>query len=507
MYTAHFGFNDRPFTRDNLAPLSSASHEAAYRCLRQGLDHRSGLLLLTGPAGVGKTTLLHRLIRESAAQMQCVFIWNAHMSLDDLLGYIFETLESSPASELADRPHALETSLSSRLRENRPIVLAVDDAQWLPEETLAGLVRLADREITGQSPLTIILSGDPFLAARLNRGPAPQTLAGKLAQHCQMSPLSDQEVMAYVQTQLRRAGYQGVSLFPEESLRKIAGYAQGLPSLINLICKQALFLAYLNREPTVLAALIDEVASNNKLAERPVMTAVDTEATVPGRAVRRAEPATVQSPVLPPDDRIAAVEPLPPDKSNFNTDIPVMPVELGIATRRHRYRYRPWLSLGAFLVVALCITWAVQFIPLENISRSFKQSPGTLTPAPSPGTAPPTVPPPSPAAILSSRVRVLLQNAEQRMKSLDYVLPKGESALDYYRQVLQLDPGNREALQGIARMKASFLDWSELAEGRGDLARAQEYLKIVLALDPDDTVARRRIENIAARRALNTPNE
>jgi hypothetical protein len=62
-------------------------------------------------------------------------------------------------------------------------------------------------------------------------------------------------------------GYEGRELFDLGSVQKIALYSKGIPRLINVICDNALLIAYATSKTTVSAKIIDDVARDLQLME------------------------------------------------------------------------------------------------------------------------------------------------------------------------------------------------------------------------------------------------
>lgn len=63
--------------------------------------------------------------------------------------------------------------------------------------------------------------------------------------------------------------------------------------------------------------------------------------------------------------------------------------------------------------------------------------------------------------------------------------PSGDNALDRYRQVLQLDPGNAVALQGIQDIVLRYVDLADVAMRQGQHAEADSLLDRAAALNPE----------------------
>ncbi|MCZ6624746.1 MAG: hypothetical protein O7B35_11035, partial [Deltaproteobacteria bacterium] len=76
-------------------------------------------------------------------------------------------------------------------------------------------------------------------------------------------------------------GYEGDNLFTPEALRRIANYSKGIPRPINIICDNALLIAYRISQKSVAASIIEEVAHDLRLKDgtqgfpAPIQTATD----------------------------------------------------------------------------------------------------------------------------------------------------------------------------------------------------------------------------------------
>ncbi|MGH8607041.1 MAG: hypothetical protein ACREX9_06370, partial [Gammaproteobacteria bacterium] len=74
-------------------------------------------------------------------------------------------------------------------------------------------------------------------------------------------------------------------------------------------------------------------------------------------------------------------------------------------------------------------------------------------------------------------VRGLLAAAQTSLQQDSLVGPRGRSALDLYRRILELSPGNSEALAGIAAVRTRLVELAAKARDRGDLEDERELLE------------------------------
>ncbi len=64
--------------------------------------------------------------------------------------------------------------------------------------------------------------------------------------------------------------------------------------------------------------------------------------------------------------------------------------------------------------------------------------------------------------------------------------PPEDNAYYYFNRLLEVEPGNPEALQGIARVAGAYADMAEQAVRQKDYPRAEQYVDRGLQVDPDN---------------------
>lgn len=262
-----YGLNQQPFdvTPDPSYLYLSSSHREALASLKQGIEHFRGFMLLVAEPGMGKTTILHKLMEELAESARVIFLFQTQCSSRELLCFILNELEvDHTGMDVVAMHRALNQALLEEMLRGRRFVLIVDEAQNLQEPVLETIRLLSDFETTHSKLIQIVLAGQPQLAETLMRDGLVQ-LRQRIAALSNLKALSAAETAEYVEHRLRAAGWNGEQLFTSEALSRIAEYSGGVPRSINNLCFNALLESFHRGLPVVDAGVVSEVAGKLNL--------------------------------------------------------------------------------------------------------------------------------------------------------------------------------------------------------------------------------------------------
>ena len=265
MYETFFGLRERPF---DLTPnprylLLTATHREALANLEYGIAAGTGLTLLIGDPGTGKTTLLRRVLstRVGAGGGHCVYLNNPTLTRAEF--YAFLTAEFGLGAEVAgSKAHflaALGLELQRRHLEGISSILVLDEAQSLPDELLEEIRLLANIETDTAKLLPLILAGQPELADRLNQ-PGLRQLKQRVALRCHIAALTLPETASYVAGRIRLAGGDAPTFMDRDAVLAIFDYSRGIPRTISVIADNALMTAFAAGERRISASTIHAVA-------------------------------------------------------------------------------------------------------------------------------------------------------------------------------------------------------------------------------------------------------
>jgi type II secretory pathway predicted ATPase ExeA len=262
-----FGLNQQPFdvTPDPACLYLSSSHSEALMSLKQGIEHFRGFMMLVAEPGMGKTTLLHKLMEELNETARVVFLFQTQCNSRELLCYILNELEVDHSGMDAVAMHrALNQALLEEMLRGRRFVLIVDEAQNLQEPVLETIRLLSDFETTHSKLIQIVLAGQPQLAETLMRDSLVQ-LRQRIAVLSSLKSLSVAETAEYVDYRLRTSGWSGRQIFTADALMQIAESSGGVPRSINNYCFGALLKAFHRGLNVVDANIVREVAETLNL--------------------------------------------------------------------------------------------------------------------------------------------------------------------------------------------------------------------------------------------------
>ena len=151
MYEHYYGLAERPFelTPNPRYLFLTRKHEEALSNLQYGIAQRTGITLLLGPAGTGKTTLIRAALANLAGMRgRCVSISNPAMTRDEFLQTLARGFDLSDAAARSKATLLME--LEHRLRDTHSdrtaVALVVDEAQALPDALLEEIRLLVNIE-------------------------------------------------------------------------------------------------------------------------------------------------------------------------------------------------------------------------------------------------------------------------------------------------------------------------------------------------------------------------
>jgi general secretion pathway protein A len=269
-YGGFYGFHSAPFhiTPDPALLFPTETHRAALGAIEYGIAAGKGFIVVTGEVGVGKTTVLRACLDGlDAGRTKIIYLFSPALNTSELYATILDEFDVTlpSTSNAAETLRILQRTLLAVHESGTQVVLAVDEAQQMPEATLESLRILSNMETHKSKLLQIILVGQPELEAILARHSLRQ-LAQRVAVQARIEALSFRQSCRYV---LHRSRYAGRTnkrpLFTAPALLYIAFTARGVPRTINICCDNALINGYGHGAKRITLGIVRESCRGMKL--------------------------------------------------------------------------------------------------------------------------------------------------------------------------------------------------------------------------------------------------
>ena len=254
-YIEYWGLEEHPF---QLAPDSrmmcvSGQHYECLERVRYAINTgKGGVLIVSEDAGLGKTTLLLKLVEEMketyGSAFRYAFIDHPTLSSSQIIARIAADISGLPVGEdkLKNLDILRDALIQAKEQGGRSIII-VDEGQLLCEapEILQELRILINLTHNNQYLHTFILSGQRTLWHTIKNMPE---FWQRLPVRYYFVPLKVDETKDIVQYRLRRAGAEeGREIFTEDALEIIHRYARGSPRTVIALADLSLLVGYTNR--------------------------------------------------------------------------------------------------------------------------------------------------------------------------------------------------------------------------------------------------------------------
>ena len=200
--------------------------------------YNEAIFLVSGPTGIGKTTLKQALQNTDTLQHQFCSIQaeesEATASMMQRIAAGFNlNWEESVAEDVTQLP-----SFQDGIK-NQKWVLLIDNAEYLTPEMVKRIFDFRESIITNQGKLVVVLFAHPDFETKLLKSSLKHEFSAKV-QTIELDPLTLAEMESFLLHHWRLAGNRGNIPFNKSMLKKIYKLSQGIPAEVDRLSKAGL---------------------------------------------------------------------------------------------------------------------------------------------------------------------------------------------------------------------------------------------------------------------------
>ena len=259
MYLSHYNLAEKPFqiSTDPKFLWLGEKHREALAVLKYGIINNQGFVLLTGDVGTGKTTLINALVNSLDKNTIVAVVSDPKLDRLEFFNLVARAFKFKKSFEAKlDFTTYFGQFLRAAYKENKKVLLIIDEAQNISVELLEEIRLLSNIEIPERKLLNIFFVGqNEFNTILMTNECKP--LRQRITVTYNIEPLAEAETRKYVLHRLRVAGTSS-EVFSKRSIRKIYSFAKGYPRLINIICDHALLTGYVKNLATITPKVVKE---------------------------------------------------------------------------------------------------------------------------------------------------------------------------------------------------------------------------------------------------------
>lgn len=337
MYEDHFGLNKRPFRAlaagsDVFVGPQTAATMAGFK---KALTTPDAIIAVSGPTGVGKTTLVRRALDTVAKNHVLITLGRMQLGHDEVLEMLLEELGADMPAGTVQRFTRFRRMLKQHADKGTPVFVVVEDASRVGVDALSELEALTAADAGVSEGATVVLMGNEDFNETL-KSPRLARVKQRLRLRQKISPLSAGELTAYFKHCFRLAGNEFDLMFEPGTADILHALTGGIPRMANTLVESVLASAAETRQDRIGVALIKLIATEEYGLEMthddpPVGASAEKSAAERTPAVPPIVDAVVAQlpeapPVMPAAVEAAQSTAAPPDE--VAADVPVLAVDV-----------------------------------------------------------------------------------------------------------------------------------------------------------------------------------
>ena len=263
MYETHFGLKKRPFrahaagTDVFVGPQTAATMAG----LKKALAAQDSIVVVSGPVGIGKTTLVRRALDAVGNKQVIISVGRMQLGHDEVLELLLEEMGAKLPSGTVQRFTTFRRLLKEHAAQGSRVIVVVEDAARIGVDALSELEALTAADAGVSDGANIVLMGDSDIPQVLN-SPRLARIKQRLRLRQSIDPLSKGELTGYLKHCFRLAGKEYDTLFDEGSAAVLHSLSDGIPRMTNNLVESVLTAAAEAKVDQVSVSLIKRVATD-----------------------------------------------------------------------------------------------------------------------------------------------------------------------------------------------------------------------------------------------------
>ena len=262
MYEKQFGLSRRPFRANAAGTDVFVGPQTAKLMtgMKKAFGATEAVVLVTGEAGVGKSTLVTRAIEAISGEKLMIHISRMQLGHDEVPEFLLDKLgaDNVPAGTIK-KINLCRDLLAARTSAGTRVFIIIEDAGRLGEDALAEFEALTAPDTGFAEGANLVLMGDDSVVQQL-KSTALVRLQQRTRMRHSVPPLAAGEMMAYLKHCFRLAGGEFDVIFAEGTGQALFELSKGNPRVVNNLVDSLLSTAAEKNVSKINRAMVARVA-------------------------------------------------------------------------------------------------------------------------------------------------------------------------------------------------------------------------------------------------------
>lgn len=269
-YLKHFGLTRPPFstTPDPAFVYASREHEKALLKIAYYVEERQGVFLLMGEVGTGKTTVAQLAVNSWKTQPEKYVVGQvidaSPRSPAAFLRNVLAAFGQPPRRNLLDLKAALRLLLVEEYKNNRTVVLVIDEAQTIHATNLDTLHALTNEQTQSQKLIQIVLLAQPNFKNKIAQHRA---LRSRIAGTTTLDALTWEDSIDLLRHRMEIAGGDFDKLFLPSTHKRLYNVTHGVPRDLCILCNAVMVNALAANRQTIDDELLQQTIAEYSIKE------------------------------------------------------------------------------------------------------------------------------------------------------------------------------------------------------------------------------------------------